>query len=287
MPQPSESPSIIIFIHIPKTGGQSFNAVLERQYSDARVRGLYTTETIVGFKHLPEAERNDLDLLEGHIGFGMHQYINRPARYITFMRNPVDLVLSTYYYILRQPTHQFHQTIVENSLSLKDFVERGIDWLGTDNGQTRILAGENGEYCWPPFGECTVEMLDRAKANLRDHFSVVGLTESFDASLILFKRAFGWRMPYYEFRNKTEGRPSLAQAGPDVRALIESQNAFDIELYRYAQQLFEAQIKKQGASFKVELQAFQWLNNLRRQLRQFRKQVMPSLVNLKFPLISA
>ena len=42
--------------------------------------------------------------------------------------------------------------------------------------------------------------LAQAKRNL-DRFLVVGLTERFDESFILIRRALGWRLPMYERHN--------------------------------------------------------------------------------------
>jgi hypothetical protein len=46
------------------------------------------------------------------------------------------------------------------------------------------------------------ETLERAIRNLRS-CAVVGLTERFDETLLIAKKTFGWRMPFYENFNVT------------------------------------------------------------------------------------
>lgn len=44
------------------------------------------------------------------------------------------------------------------------------------------------------YGQCSPEMLESAKKNLQD-FAAVGLTERYNETLILLKRAFNWHNP--------------------------------------------------------------------------------------------
>ena len=71
--------------------------------------------------------------------------------------------------------------------------------------------------------------LDEAKANL-DRFLVVGLTERFDESFILVRRALGWRLPMYSTRNASRG-PRRARPGDRAKALITERDRLDVELY--------------------------------------------------------
>src|SRR5437667_105406 len=64
----------------------------------------------------------------------------------------------------------------------------------SDNDQTRQLAGKCGI---PKARTSAEEMLRIAKRNLTEHFTVVGVTEKFDRSLLLMKRCLGWGRPFY------------------------------------------------------------------------------------------
>ena len=97
-------------------------------------------------------------------------------------------------------------------------------------------------------------------------FAVVGIAEEFDRSLILIKRILGWRNPFYTKQNVSRGRALKEDLAPETLRVIEAYNALDIELYRYAKQLFEENIRSQGPSFEKELQAFRMLNDTYRWL---------------------
>jgi hypothetical protein len=68
---------------------------------------------------------------------------------------------------------------------------------------------------------------------------VVGLTSSFDASLVLFAHHLGWRLtPFYSRLNSSKWNP-LDVLALDERRAIEYANAQDIKVYKFYQQRFQ------------------------------------------------
>lgn len=128
--------------------------------------------------------------------------------------------------------------MLEGRLLLEEYVVSGY-CAEMDNGQTRLLAGESGLYDRVPFGECTPALLEQAKHNLSRKMGVVGLTEEFDASLLLIQRLCGWSPPYYLSRNVTFQRPQRADISLEALHAIEEQTMFDRQLYDYGVQLFQ------------------------------------------------
>ena len=114
-----------------------------------------------------------------------------------------------------------------------------------------------------PYGQCAVDMLVEAEANISTHFSVVGFTERFDETLILFKRSFGWRVDGYSRRNVGKNRPATEQVPIDTLRLLEDLNQLDIQLYENAVTRFDTAIKRMGAQFSIDLRRLQWTNTLR------------------------
>ena len=137
--------------------------------------------------------------------------------YITMLREPVARVVSTYHHVLDHPRHWFHDEAVGNDMGLEEFVEAIAG--PADNLQTRLLAGRvEGELVTRADGSVAVtplgaEALEEARANL-DRFLVVGLTERFDESFILVRRALGWRLPMYATRNAARGPRRAAAERP-------------------------------------------------------------------------
>jgi hypothetical protein len=204
------------------------------------------------FLKLSEEQKRQIKILTGHVGFGLHSYFPQSTTYFTFLRNPVDLVTSYYYYVRYSVEHPYHQLIVSQKMSLKDFLESQID-EHMHNTQTRMLAGKanSGTYY-----ECTEDDLEVAKNNLSQYFSVVGLTEKFDETLLLLQNVFGWQNLHYARMNVTRKRPSTEELGENTGEMIVQANQLDIELYQYAQAVFYEQIEKQGSQFFKQVKSF-------------------------------
>ena len=251
MPHKNEA---LIFLHIPKTGGSTIYKVLERQYSRAQTLRLESPE-IARFKMLPAAQRGRYRLIQGHLYFGLHRFIPRASIYITFLRRPVERVLSFYYYARSTPDHYLYSQLVTERLDLKTLLARELT-SELCNGQTRQLAGDEWE---DPERVVTRAALDRAQANLT-HFRVVGLLEEFDASLLLLRRAFGWHWPFYVKENVTKEKPDETFLDAETRGLIEEANRLDLELYEYARKLFDEHCRAAGDSFAEELCHFRRSN---------------------------
>ena len=191
------SANTAIFIHIHKTGGSSLNEIISHQYAPQRILSLYqsnpfkknsTTPRYEALSRLSQEEKRRIALIRGHIAFGIHEFLPQPACYFTLVRNPISRMLSHYYYIqksARNPNtkRRNYQKIAPRQLSkvlgttLDQFIDNYVN-QGKDNHQTRILAGLSGERYQ---GEVTVETLETAKENIRQHFALVGVIENFAA----------------------------------------------------------------------------------------------------------
>ena len=267
------SEQTVIFVHIPKTAGTTMYQVIQRNYASKAMYVIGVDGWHDEFKRLSDCRKAELLLIGGHAGFGMHRFLPKPCAYFTILRDPIERTISDYYYIRRTPQSGFYDQVNAKNISLLDFLNLGLDAL-VDNGQTRLLCGlENGFEVG--FGECTREMLETAKRNLRDHFVVVGLTEEFDATLILLKKALGWRKLAYARQNVSPNRLKQSEISQVTLDAIARVNVLDAELYDYARTLFEEQVRQQGASFAQEVKDFQkanqWLGPLVRLYLEARK----------------
>jgi hypothetical protein len=77
--------------------------------------------------------------------------------------------------------------------------------------------------------------------------------------LVERQRRFGWDRIFYRPVNVTP-RPAGSAISEHVRRRIEGDNQYDLELYAYAQALFERAVAAQDPSFAIELEAFRRLN---------------------------
>lgn len=263
---------VLVFVHIPKAAGSTLHHLLEMQYAPEESFATCSTpryphNDLTHFEALGEDELARIRLLNGHMGYGLHRRLPRPAVYITYLREPVERVLSHYSFERTLPQSPVYPYLQSGDMDLKEYVRYYTEAAEMDNLQTRMIAGN-----WHKrgFGPCTPAMLDEAKHNLRERFAVIGLAEAFDASYLLLKRYFGWRLTYFSRRNKTRERLYRDHISSDELAYICDHNRFDLELYAYACELFDAQIRRQGPSFQVELALFRVQNRLYNRYKKVR-----------------
>jgi hypothetical protein len=250
----SDAPTVL-FLHIPKAGGQTLGEYVYNQCRTEEARAddllkagvayltygfLKEPELSIPAHALPLLARRDLRAVIGHFWFGLHEHVARPSTYITLLRNPVDRVVSLYYYARLNET-----------MSLAEFVA-SPPFKEVDNDQTRRIAGVD-----PAIGECTTATLRLAQENLRRHFAVAGLTERFDETLVLLRRKLGWTRDVVSFpRNVNPHRLPTASLPPEVVEAIGRRNELDYELWQYASQLLDEAIAEQGEGFDEELSRY-------------------------------
>lgn len=256
---------VIIFLHIPKTAGTTLRYIIQNQYQPSSICELYPSENIPSspqlvakFHELGEARQEKIKIINSHFGFGFDQFLRVPYTYITFLREPINRVVSLYYYFQRRGKYL--------NLTLPEFVQT---YPGVHNGITNYLSGEmlkvqlaDPEDRKRVNSRCSGSMkLELAQQNLQKHFPAIGLTERFDESLILLKRHLGWKNPYYKKSNVSHNRSSIEDVPSETLKLITQYNQFDLQLYAFARDYFAELIRQQGASFTKEVQAFKEANH--------------------------
>lgn len=238
----------LFFLHIPKCAGTTFREeVIKKKIKPEEMlinSGRSTKALIEDLKKMPVHEQEKIKCITGHYAFGVHEYYTaRPAVHVTILRDPVERVISYYFFVLRNENHYLHKTVKENNYSLRDCIENKLT-PELNNGQARILAGVGRGT---KFGNCGRDMLEQAKENLENHFSVVGIAERFDEFLRVLGHELGWDVTVYKNLNVTGNRMKKEDLDGESLAVITEYNRLDIELYRYAGRLFERQSAKVGA----------------------------------------
>jgi len=262
-------PPLLVFIHVPKTAGTTVRTVLSMNEAGERTRSL--SNVFKGSGGLDKTAlgrlrrgRQPLDLkrttlLRGHLPLGVREYLprylsgSREVRCFSFLRDPIDRSLSHYYFIREKRegsrgAGKYGPPTLPTDPSMDDMLESG--YLH-DNLHTRMLSGLP-----EPFGEVTDEMLEQAKQNLREELVFFGLTERFDESLVLAKHRLGLTTILYKGSGRVSStRPRGDQVPADLVAAARRHNRYDIELYRYAEELFDRAPERQELDFEVEVAA--------------------------------
>lgn len=266
----SSDPRTLLFLHLPKSGGTTLRHVLERQFPPERTLAAYPTPeshaaTRAGRLVLPPAlagltpeERSRYALVSGHFSYGIHEAFAGPCRYLTFVRRPVERVVSLYYHARSHADHVMHPLIHEAGMSLADLLETGRNALEYEDAQVRALAGLHLEDEFRRAVRKDPEaVLAQALRHLESHFDMIGVMEAYDASLLLAAELYGWTDVHYEVRNVTK-RPSRGpEDAPDVRRLIRQHNRLDQRLHDYARARLRRDVRRRGASFRARLLRFE------------------------------
>ena len=241
----------LIFLHVPKTAGSTLRPIIDRHYAAGVICKLdVLPRDLEIFLNLPEQAKSKIRVLEGHLQFGLHEHLSVPVDYVTMLRDPVDRIISMYYWILGNQTHVLNKLV--KSMSLADFARSEFEI--TTNHQTKLISGLTENF--------SADALSVAKNNLTSHITAFGLNEKFDESLILFKSLLGWKRVFYVRRNVTKNRPHRGEPPDSTIQVIKKHNALDMELYEFARNRFDEIIGKRGPSFHDEVASFQRLNKI-------------------------
>jgi hypothetical protein len=236
---PARAKEAIIFIHLPKTAGTTLNRLIEWEYP---LTQMYSVDPVffewsaAHLRNLPEHRLRRMRMFKGHMFFGLHEVLPQPSTYITVLRNPIDRVLSAYYYMSTYKLHPTYWRLRREGWSVEQYVERST----RDNVQSKIIA--RADY----HAQCTEEILKRAIDHLDRYFSVVGLSERFEESLALMKLRFGWQLKSYSSFNVTRARPKKADLPQALLDRIAEKNKYDLALYEHGKRLFETAVGQQA-----------------------------------------
>ena len=259
--------SVFLFTHVPKTAGTTFVRVLERQFPRKAVFRMSTDAdrfqaSIHAYRDLAPDARQKIRCVLGHMPYGLHRWAPADCVYVAFVREPVERALSLYFYLKKDPLLREQLKLPPSAAtSLESFLDAEKDF-GLCNLQVRFLGGIGSilDRLMPPYESMPEDALDTALTNLNRNYSVVGLSDRFDASLVLMQSLFGWRRIRYAARNVSKGRPARSDFSPGVIARIEEDNAADMALFGAARSLLDRRLEAQGADFAREVDRFKRRN---------------------------
>jgi len=219
-----------LFMHIQKTAGTSI-VNIARQYYGASVmsHGDFTGMT-------PESCKKTL-FVSGHFGFSFAERIIASRYSFTFLRDPVERILSFYYFCRSRDPKELPIYKKAHDLDLVRFLHQAFDdeliRSRIHNSQVWRLA--SGPYSGNRVDDMPFdEMLDLAIEHL-NMFSHIGFTESFDEDKKIILAGLDLPESNENIRaNVTENRPVLSDLEVDVRDLLLELTKFDSKLYKYA-----------------------------------------------------
>ena len=187
---------MLISIHIPKCAGTSFRHVLQQAYGQRlylNYGGIFSRE-----QSRPGLIPPATECVHGHFLADALDDLVENATYLTWLRHPVERVVSNYFHFLRNPDLRDTccRALYENNLSLREFAE--LDWMR--NEATRYLSS----------------------TSLAD-MEFIGVAERFGESMKICAEQFGWahlrEMPR-ENTNPDRAMPSYDLSDQDFNYIL-------------------------------------------------------------------
>jgi hypothetical protein len=268
------APELLIHLHIAKTGGTSLSSMVKHGFRSEEVfesinqgeevyNGLDRVTYESSERRLTDYGLNRIRYLSGHVPMGVHRVFDRPAKYMTVIRHPVDRVIS--YFFFRT---QIDDPYLKNGkpLTFEEYVESRYDNQLLDY-QVRVVSGSSDFEAAVPerggqvFGtQVESRHLEEAKRNIEEHFMTIAQLEQMTDLALLLRRIYGWPMRRLqtEYKNPTKGRPSLKDIPPRLIRIVEDCNSHDMELYEWVgkrfteqRQLFEPELSRDRRIFNI------------------------------------
>lgn len=236
-----DTASLLLHLHIPRTGGTTMQAVFAEQYGERSVLVIQGMQPLSGLRRLIGGEMGlATRVVSTSHPFGISELVG--ATWITaVLRSPVERVCSYIDYLRREPGeassrwHQLH--LLANEVSIDEYLLEAKD-PEVDNWQVRMLSGRGA---LPGYGQNHSALLDIAQSNL-EKVDVVGLTERMAESVEAFARRLGWTAPTLPHRHASN--PSTVRARRNLPsstiASIRELNRMDERLYQTAVERFLA-----------------------------------------------
>jgi len=222
-----------LFMHIQKTAGSSLVDIAKYYYRNKNM--------ISHGDHLGHDAREFMNVvfISGHFGYEFAKPL-MPGRYsFTFLRDPVERILSLYFFCRGQNPDDNTMYKCAHELSLEGFLHAGFEdpvikthiW---NNQVWQLACGySNPEEKYYDSFEAS-EMLNMAKAHLND-FSYVGFTETFEEDRNIILSALEIPVPKEKVEsNVNPDRKSAADISAEAARLLQDLTILDRNLYEFS-----------------------------------------------------
>jgi hypothetical protein len=215
--KPKERKIELLSVHIPKTAGTSFRLLLGDVYGTEQVARLDITlrgkhVRLHDQPYLNTSLPNHYSVLHGHFS-PQNLYsafdIEPSIPIITWLRHPVDRVLSHYFYLQQQLSELMigqHKYLRKIQRTLLEFAADPIN----QNHAAMYLQGKN----------------------IDDYF-FVGLVEQYDHDIKQLSTLLGWKDVQIYKENITPRKENRIEITNEMREKIEAWNPEDMALYNY------------------------------------------------------
>jgi hypothetical protein len=224
-----KKPVPALFLHIRKTGGTSIvrQAIGHYGYENVCNHGDYMGKSPGDFKHLP--------FVSGHFGFDYARELMAGRFSFTFLRNPIERILSLYSFCRVQDPEEFPIYRAAATHDLDGFLQ-----AADSDALVRSYIRDSQVWCLasgPGYGECASDalppekMFEQALTNT-EQLSFIGFTETFDDDARRIMRALNMNLiDTIRKDNVTRDKIAVADLPDRTIRLLEELTQWDQKLY--------------------------------------------------------
>jgi len=238
-------PAPLVFEHIPKTAGSTFNRSYLRTALPPEELWLFAPrERNEGNRRqllgLPASRLRRIRVVAGHETGELRADLPG-ARFVSVVRDPVDRAISSYLHALHESKGQkLWEDVRREQPTLGEYAQRQ-----PANLQSRTLLGDD------------FESLDREqmRRRLQERYALVGHTEAFDTFVFLVHRMEGLPLCLYNNRLVRPERQAFVPAPGDVE-LLRSREAVDLRLHALVREEFQARVSALPAGARESLSRY-------------------------------
>ena len=223
----------ILFDHIPKCGGSSLNRYLEEHYPRRKIFNTNGAASIDRFINYPQSKRYEYDLIKGHLANKLIDYAHPECLKITILREPIDRLISHYFFAKRSPEHYLYSKIHESGISLEDYVTLGIstelrNWYTTHFSGLNIADAERDPQ----------QSVNLAIEVLLSRYDIIGFLDEFSSFTDQLQNQAQLRLNYQNKKiNVTQGRISVSAVQESTINKFKKINHLDIAMYQKLEKL--------------------------------------------------
>lgn len=251
---------MFFFLHIPRTAGTTLNTVIQNNFGPDELISIYEREAYRIHAAHSEEELRKIKLIQGHLllqNYDPPLFYGQPVRVFTFLREPISRLVSEYRFLRTWKANHLYDYLHKENVDFRRYVESSeptLRYRGR-NFMTRCISGL-------PLDERDLprKAVATAKRHLEKIFGFVGIQERFTESLILLGDFLGMSDLLHEKQNALRGSSEDIISREDL-AFAAERNQGDVEIYRFACELFTERVAAQGPAFSKRVQRFEFLND--------------------------